>query len=351
MSGGDSPGRQRTIYPATTASARQSAAPDAWLRGERMRVPRGRQRTSAKQRLKAMPKQSAKGAAVLEMYRRNPGMTAAAISRALTLSPGAVRQYLRDAGCSPALRWTQRGISKGEVLRLHGEGHGSSAIAAIMGSPESSVRAVLRRAGVRPKVVHPPPLTEEQAREARRLRREGWSIRRIAQRLGRGHTAVRTALRRWRVPRVPRQWLTSTDKARVLELASGGLTIVAIMARTGRSEQAIRRVLRRAGVQRGRPRLDRSRIVALLTAGCRIGAIVAETGCAPSSVYRISLQEGVGTAGVALRAEELLLAGRSIADIALLLEEDEAKVRRLLKARTHHRHRREECGRESARDS
>ncbi|QCG94442.1 hypothetical protein E6C67_10950 [Azospirillum sp. TSA2s] len=220
-----------------------------------------------------------------------------------------------------------------------------------MGSPESSVRSVLRRAGVRPKVVHPPPLTEEQAREVRRLQREGWSVRRIAQRLGRGHTSIRTALRRWRVPRVPRQWLTPADKARVLDLANSGHTIVAIMAWTGRSEQAIRRVLRRAGVLRGRPRLDRSRIVALLTAGCRIGAIVAETGCAPGSVYRISLQEGVGTAGVALRAEELLLAGRSIPDIALLLDEEEAKVRRLLKARIHHRRRRDEGGRRSARDS
>lgn len=301
--------------------------------------------------VQAMSKQSAKRAAAVAMYRRDPGMTAAAISRALTLSPGVVRQYLRDAGCSPALRWSQRGISKGEVLRLHGEGHGSSAIAAIMGSPESSVRSVLRRAGVRPKVVHPPPLTEEQAREARRLRREGWSVRRIAQRLGRGHTSIRTALRRWRVPRVPRQWLTPADKARVLDLANSGHTIVAIMAWTGRSEQAIRRVLRRAGVQRGRPRLDRSRIVALLTAGCRIGAIVAETGCAPGSVYRISLQEGVGTAGVALRAEELLLAGRSIPDIAFLLDEEEAKVRRLLKARIHHRRRRDEGGRRSARVS
>lgn len=153
-----------------------------------------------------------------------------------------------------------------------------------MGSPESSVRVVLR-----PKVVHPPPLTEEQAHEARRLQREGWSIRRIAQRPGRGHTAIRTALHCWRVPRVPRKWLTPADKARVLDLADSGHTITAIMAWTGRSEQAIRRVLRRAGVQRGRPRLDRSRIVALLTAGCRIGAIVAETGCAPGSVYRISL--------------------------------------------------------------
>ena len=186
---------------------------------------------------------------------------------------------------------------------------------------------------------------------ARRLQREGWSVRRIAQRLGRGHTAIRTALRRWRVPRVPRQWLTPADKARVLDLANSGHTIVAIMAWTGRSEQAIRRVLRRAGVQRGRLRLDRSRIVALLTAGCRIGAIVAETGCAPGSVYRISLQEGVGTAGVALRAEELLLAGRSIPDIAFLLDEEEAKVRRLLKARIHHRRRRDEGGRRSARDS
>ena len=111
------------------------------------------------------------------------------------------------------------------------------------------------------------------------------------------------------------------------------------MAETGRSEQAVRLVLRRAGVRRGRPRLDRSRIVTLLTAGCRIGAIAVETGCAPSSAYRISLQEGVGTAGVALRAEELLLAGRSIPDIVLLLQEDEAKVRRLLKVRTHHRRR------------
>ncbi|MBP2315447.1 hypothetical protein [Azospirillum soli] len=213
---------------------------------------------------------------ILMAFRRHGSATAAA---------RALRGCALDL--SPAEQQQSRYLSRDHVLALHEHGLTSREIAERLGGAESSVNGMLQRLGIPPRNVHLPPLNDEEAAEVRRLHALGWSKRKIAQALGRGHSANNTALsaRRYRVRR-NRRWIGAEERATMAAMARTDYTIVRIMTETGRSEGTVSRALHRAGLPKRSEAVDRGRVMRLLALRIPAIKVARDVDCSQTTAFR-----------------------------------------------------------------
>lgn len=227
------------------------------------------------------------------------GLPVSHIAYRLNVSRGAVRRALVRLGRDGSTHARTRAQTEDDILALDDDGVPTKQIAMRLGVSEDRVRTVRRRHGRTDRSV-PGRIDDATAEEIFRLHRQGWTIRALANRYGRGRRAIKTALqhvasgpRRDRDTR-RRTGIDPEARSAIRTAYGAGVPVIDLVSRHQRTEDSIRNMVRDLEPQWPQTkRLTRVGLRELRRQGHDIHAIARMTGNTTTVIREWLAREGL----------------------------------------------------------
>lgn len=272
---------------------------------------------------------------IRELY--EAGESASGIARALGRDRSVVRYWMDSMGLDKSAvtaRWRE---TERHAVELKRNGETNEDIARALEVHTSTVRGMLARHGL---TAPPPPapISLDEANRLLRLYEAGeYNFRQLCAHAGRGHRAVRTALKRARdtrkrgpkpKPRRDPNAISEREREDIRSAYLAGTPMRELPAKFGRSETSIYRVTK--GIKR-KHRVERTRVVRLWKAGHSIQGIARYDKIDPITVRRKLAEAGLASTRPIADGVALVEAGVSVEDAAERVVCDPSQLRGALR--------------------